>query len=295
MLTIFAVPKAFEGIYDTIQRNAVGSWKRLEPTCKIVLFGSDQGVADAADDLQVDHVPDVKVNGYGTPLLSDVFTRIARIATTRLVCYVNGDIILLQDFIAAIERIPFERFLMVGRRWDLDLDRRLDFSGPSWAGDLRQRAVAEGRLFRPEGIDYFVFPLECGLEALPDFAVGRPAWDNWMIARAHELRFQIVDATAATTVVHQNHGYTHVQDRRGPRWQGPEADANRELAGQGRLVFHVYTPLDATHVVTAGGVRRASGGPYCRARAVRFCKETFLLRHLVALRKLILMACGKKR
>ena len=75
MLTIFCVPRPFEGHFGVIQRNAIASWKVLRPTPEIILFGDEAGIDRAATDLEVRHVPAVAKNEFGTPLLSDVMAQ----------------------------------------------------------------------------------------------------------------------------------------------------------------------------------------------------------------------------
>jgi len=58
------------------------------------------------------------------------------------------------------------------------------------------------------GLDYFIFP--CGLfRDIPPFAVGRPAWDNWLVYKARSLGLPVIDATKMVTAIHQNHAYSH--------------------------------------------------------------------------------------
>ena len=102
MLTIFALPKPFRGHIATIQRNAIGSWARLRPSCQILLLGSEEGTAEIAKEFDVCHVPEVAVNEYGTPLLNDLFEKAEKLARYELLCYVNCDIILMDDFIQAV-------------------------------------------------------------------------------------------------------------------------------------------------------------------------------------------------
>lgn len=64
---------------------------------------------------------------------------------------------------------------------------------------------------------------------LPEFTVGRPGWDNWMIWYARTVGMPVVDISASALVVHQSHDYAHVPRARGSRWEGPEGDANRTL------------------------------------------------------------------
>jgi hypothetical protein len=105
------------------------------------------------------------------------------------------------------------------------------------------------------GSDYFIFPKGDAIGKLPAFAVGRPAWDNWLIYHARQLRVPVIDATKAVTVIHQNHGYGHVPEQRDEGWEGPEADWNRGLIGGEDQVF---TLLDATHLMTPDGLLAAA-------------------------------------
>ena len=123
MLTLFTIPKPFRGHIAVIQRNAIRSWTLLRPACEIILFGHEEGTAEVAAEFGLRHVPEVARNEYGTPLVSDLFAQAQRLATCERLGYVNADIILLSDFLRAVQRIPFRRFLMIGRRWDLDLDQ----------------------------------------------------------------------------------------------------------------------------------------------------------------------------
>jgi hypothetical protein len=59
-------------------------------------------------------------------------------------CYLNCDIILLTDFLDAFERVrrQMPKFLMVGRRWDTDITRSIDFGRVDWE-DRNAQAGAE--------------------------------------------------------------------------------------------------------------------------------------------------------
>ena len=263
MLTIFSIPKPFTGHIGIIQRNAIASWRRLDPSCEIILFGNDAGVKEAAEEFGVTHVPDVECTDFGTPLLSSVFARVNHIARNPLLCYVNGDIMLLGDFLETIRRIPFERFLAVGQRWDLDVTEALDISSRDAETNLRRRLDADGSLHAITGIDYFVFSRDSGLSEMPPFAVGRPGWDNWFIYNARRLRLPVVDITPATRVIHQNHDYRHVPNQQGKSYEGPEADKNRTIMGGWEYVFSLH---DATHILTPTALRRATGPEYRRRR-----------------------------
>ncbi len=67
MLTLFAIPKAFRGHINTIQRNAIKSWTLLNPKPEIILLGDDEGTAEVAQEFGLIHIPEVDRNEYGTP------------------------------------------------------------------------------------------------------------------------------------------------------------------------------------------------------------------------------------
>jgi len=266
MLTIFTLPKPFTGHSAIIQRNAINSWLKLKPTCEIILCGNDYGIAETAAELYVKHEPSVETNEYGTPLLSSAFQVIKEKASNSLLCYVNADIIITQSLIDAVRQVNFKEYLLVGQRWNLDIDEALDYEHPGWEKQLLEKVDLEGKIQPPFGSDYFIFPKEVNWE-IPDFAVGRPGWDNWLIFRARALKIQVVDATLVGTVVHQNHNYAHIKDSLNPNsFEGPEAEKNRNLMGNGDTSFNIG---DATYLVTTAGVCKAKDYKYLKYRVIR--------------------------
>jgi len=254
MITFFTSPKSFEGLFDIIQRNAILSWLKSCPSCEIILFGDDRGTSQVADEYGLIHNPKVSRNEFGRPLINSIFTNAVKTATNDILCYINTDIIILPDFPTIVEAFnKKERFLVVGRRWNLDVTESINFEEGSWGDKLRNRARSVGRLFTPDGIDYFVFTPELWDE-IPPFAIGRPAWDNWMIYKARSLRVPVIDVTDAVTVIHQNHHYQYQieEGRRVHPFDSLEARRNLELAGR---LSHTFNVLDASHYVKDGDIR----------------------------------------
>jgi hypothetical protein len=266
MLTIFTIPKPFREDAVILQQNAIRSWSQICPTCEIILCGNDPGVADTASAYGIGHIPDVACNEYGTPFLSSAFEQVLGVAKNRLLCYVNADIIFLSDLISSVRRVTFAQFLMVGQRWNLHITEPIPFEEQDWERELREAALAKAALSPPGAIDYFVFPRSTVPE-LPDFVVGRPGWDNWFIYQFRASGVPVIDVTKTNMVIHQNHGYGHVSQRRkGTRWEGPEADHNLRLMGSEELA---YTVLDSTHMLTDRALLPAVEYKYLRRRAVR--------------------------
>lgn len=225
MLTLFALPKAFEGHIGIIQRNAITSWTLLRPRPEIILFGDEPGTADIAAELGLRRSPEIALTEFGAFRLDDIFAKAQAESRTEFLCYVNADIILLQDFMDAVERTRnwTKRFLMVGQCWDTDITDAIDFARPDWENLLRSIVSAAAKQRAITGIDYFVFPV--GLYSkIPPFGLGRTFWDNWLVWRASRSGASVVDATTVATVVHQNHPFSWT-------WMGPEQKRNVDLAG----------------------------------------------------------------
>jgi hypothetical protein len=262
VITLFSIPKAFVGPIGAIQRNAVASWVALNGG-QVILLGDEEGTAEAAADAGAFHVTGVATSDLGTPRLDDAFARVDAVAEYPLRCFVNGDVILLDDFVPAVRRAreAASAFLMIGSTLDLEVDEPLALSESSVRTELWRRAQAEGVSRGATAIDYFAFT--GGLfDPVPPFVVGRSRFDNWLVWRGRE-RGIVVDASRAVVAVHQRHDYGHVRGGLDEAHFGVEADRNLELAG-GK--DHLYTIHDASHRLTADGRLSRNLGAIGRAR-----------------------------
>ena len=245
MLTIFAIPKPFYGKNEVIQINAIKSWTLLKPRPEIILFGDDDGARDAAKDLGVQHFPKVARSENGAPLLNDLFAKAQSKTDNTFLCYVNADIILMGDFMEAFMRVVQykRRFLMVGQRWDIEIENRLDFSY-NWEENLKENVLQHGKLHPVSGIDYFVFSRGVWGE-IPPFNIGRGYWDNWLIHRARSRFVPVINTTQVVTAIHQNHDWSHIPGGRNEALIGPDAQINKELS-----IKHVFDLDYVTHELT---------------------------------------------
>lgn len=252
MITIFSTPKTFKNDIGIIQRDAILSWKKLRPQPEIILLGDDAGVAEAAQEFQVLHIRQIKKSEFGTPLVDDIFEKAQKIAKNRILAYVNADIILMGDFVKAVESIKEEKFLMVGRRSDLNVKEPINFQATNWEKKLKEKIIKEGKLHGPSGIDYFVFPR--GLwHKIPSLALGRTCWDNWLMCEASSLGASLIDATPVVTALHQNHTYSHHREGKVGVWKGKEAEINLKLSGGDA---HFFTIRDADLILTPTGLKK---------------------------------------
>jgi hypothetical protein len=104
---------------------------------------------------------------------------------------------------------------------------------------------------------------------IPDFAIGRAGWDNWMIYHALHSGWLVINATPSLMVVHQDHDYSHLPGGK-PHYTLEESHQNVRLAGGYR---HIYNILDANCDLVGGRICRPQLTP---ARLLRWV-ERFLM------------------
>jgi hypothetical protein len=274
-ITLLAMPKPFQGHIGVIQRNAIKSWTCLQPRPEIFLFGEENGVAEIAAELTLHHLHNIARNEFGTPLLNDLLARARQIAPTNLLCYANSDIILLQEFLTAIDLVQasFPHFLAVAHRLNIDINDPLDFASDG-EQKLRYEMLPHGTPGDDTAIDVFVFPRDVYTE-VPPLAIGRAWFDQWLIKEAHRLGIPIVDITHKARAIHQNHSYTHIDGGQKGAYWGEEA--LRSLAVYGGKP-HAFTLLDATHEITLSGEIQPVRFRRTRHQARQWLWRNFVLR-----------------
>ena len=239
LLTIFTTPKPFKDSHIiTIQRNALRSWKALGDEVDVLVIGDDEGVAENALALGVRHIPQVKCNAHGTPLISSMLANAREHSRSPYLAIVNTDIILFPDLLEAIRNTVAvkQQFVLIGQRWDMDVTAELPGGVQAFA-EFKQLVKSAGKLHPPMGSDYFLFPRSC-YETIPDFAIGRAGWDNWFIFNSRFQGWPLVDATHDVTIVHQSHDYRHLPGGQ-PHYRLPETDENVEQAGGYHTIFTI--------------------------------------------------------
>lgn len=210
MITIFATCKPFVGDDDWRQRNAIKSWLKI--TSSIILFGDDQGTKQAAREFDCLYVPDVKCNEHDRPYVNDMFKRAQDIGHGVHFCYVNADN-MVKGLAEAFEHVgkKFPHFLFVGKRWDWIYPVEVEGINEDWWGRHRK-----GSLHNEWALEYFGFSKGL-LRNLPEFLVGWPGWDNWVVLNTLRAEVPVVDVTKVVTCVHQKHERSWQNDRENPQ------------------------------------------------------------------------------
>ena len=278
-ITIFTAPKPFTNPHiDIIQRNAIRSWAALGEGVHVVMLGDETGVVEAGKEMGVEVIADVKRNSSGTPMVSSLFSLALNAASHSIMAYVNADILLLPDFLIAINQVAAntKQFLMVGQRWDLEVNQPIDFSS-GWQESLKKDCSEKGILHKPSGSDYFVYPRECFAD-IPDFAIGRAGWDNWMIYEARRKGWKTIDATSSIQIIHQNHDYAHLPGGQS-HYQLPETAENVRMAGGAR---HIFTLQDVNWKLEQGKISRKKLSASALTREIEIFPLTTIHSELLA-------------
>jgi len=254
-LAIFTTCKPFTGKFATLQRNALQSWALIRPRCEILVFGDEPGVAEICRELSLRQIPNVARSEHGTPLLDALFESAQHETSAPVLACVNADIMLTSAIVTATEtaRRRYARFLLITRRWNVDLERAWDFEAPEWESALVDYARSHG-IQEPlgGGVDVFAYPR--GMWGpLPPFAIGRGRWDSAIIYEARRLAIPVIDASPLVTCLHPNHHYSD-QIRSTPAgYVGPDGERNERLLGGAEFIF---SSLNATHILEPAGIRR---------------------------------------
>ena len=266
--TIFSIPKPFVDPHiSIIQRNAIQSWKQLDEDIEIMLMGNEEGLKEVANEFDVRHFPNVKLNSSGTPLLSSAFEIAYKKSQTQDLLFINSDIIIFKDLADLTSQIELSSFLLIGKRIDLDVTKPINYNNKHWSDELLSRGETDGKLHAATGIDYFYFKKE-DWKQFPDFAVGRPGWDNWFIYEARRRKIPVINATQSIKVIHQNHHYFKYQKNDKGKWLQSAKDENKALIGGNKRVF----TIDDTNWKIQNGKLKRKRASFCRM--VKYLADT---------------------
>ena len=263
MLTLFTSPRSFaEPPFGLIQRNAIRSWLALNPPPQILVFGNDEGVAELASEFSLLHVQEVECDERGAPMRSAMCELARHLARHELLCSINADIILLDGFGQAVERLREgssdsrlqNGFVAAGRRCNLDLEAEIDFADPGWRVRLGERARREGELFIASAMDYFIYPKRVSPSARLSFPGAAPGWDPWFLYQFQRRGLPIIDLTPVVSVVHQNHETSAELAAKRCRW-ARDAAAMARLRQAGGF-SSMATLREADWVLTTAGLEK---------------------------------------
>jgi hypothetical protein len=226
-LTLATVPLPFKGNQLTIthQHNAIKSWTLLEPRPNIILLGDEIGTKDAASQYNAMHVPGIGVNELGDLSMRSIFRKIDQKAETDWICYIDTDVILLDDFMPTFEYLiaRYHNFSTCGGRWDANIPNKVNFDSPDW------RKYVCNQVFKQhnKGSDYCIYR-KGFYHNIPDFSIGRGAWDGWRMGYPKSIGVPLINLQNVVKAVHQRHGH---------RWSNQPGTAYNKSLSKGVVAW----------------------------------------------------------
>lgn len=224
-VTIFAAPiRPFSNTTEDPHYQALLSWLMLSPTPEIILLGNDPSFHRISDQFpgRVSVDPRIDYNMMGTPMFHSMFAR-AQQTNADISVLVNGDILLLQDFMEALHKThaTHEDWVLFGQHWNLDLDDSLPISFArktagivemqSRISDLPLNPTEAPKFVRSNGmpdpkstaIDFWAWnnneeaPLLT--TPMPPFSLDRGSYEKWVVQHIIEesVTRAVVDAAEA--------------------------------------------------------------------------------------------------
>jgi hypothetical protein len=167
-----------------------------------------------------------------SPLINDLIKQALPKISTPLVGFINSDIIILEDFADKIAQIVLKYgpdIFMTGTRYQIKLPYEVD-SPESYA-----RIQGEERRIYDEmsSADIFIASKEFYAkmaDAMPNFIMGRYAWDNWIHTYAEINIKEKYNCTKVLPTLHCVHSIEHIERQEGlPGRRAPSAVHNIRL------------------------------------------------------------------
>jgi hypothetical protein len=207
-ITFICCPKPFLPEYKNIQTNAILSWKNLKCCNNIVVVGDEFGIEEFCTENNLINEKNVNRNEWGTPLLDSIF-ELGYKHSEKYVCYVNSDIIFLEDFDKTFEvifKLNKDKFLFTGRQWSVKIDYLINFKD----NDEVQKLILDVKNYNKQNascaIDYFLHTKTTFEKILP-FAIGRWHWDRWLMYEALRINIMTIDLSDTIMAIHQDAKY----------------------------------------------------------------------------------------
>ena len=195
-----------------IHFNTLHNWAKFIPLMQPVLFSSrsTQQFDNIARQLgwHVYQIP--RVNDHGTPYISDMLDVIMNNDTYNSIFYgfANGDILFdtsLSETLKALTSrksiLPQAPILVTGQRTNYRMSD--NWKQPIVDFYYIEQLRARGKLFRTDAEDYFLFTRDFPRYLFKELVIGRPAYDNYLVAMSVKFNVSVLDATNTITALHQ--------------------------------------------------------------------------------------------
>jgi len=239
--------KRFKAPYSMIQHSALYSWKVHD--IKVVASANEIGVKENCKDYSnitlINGVKRARELGFSnqSPIVRDLIEKALPHIETPLIGLINSDIIIASNFSENLNKI-LEKYgyniFLASSRENIHLNNLVN------SPESYMTVQKENRLFYDEctSSDVFItskFWWKKIISSMPDFILGRFAWDNWLHLYAelnmHDFRY---NSSKELVIIHCDHSYEHIYVQEKAREkEAPSSQYNLKLwkESQHSLIF----------------------------------------------------------
>ncbi len=219
LLTLFTTFKPGSE-WINIQSNTIWNWAQFYPDVQPVLYVNpnlDPLLIQRAKDIgwEVYLVP--RANEYGMPFIHDLFAVTDKMADSHFIGYANGDILFNKSLTSTLKSVLYSvtqssLTMVVGKRADIKINASsqvpfysiqdvTNAGNSSKLDNLHKQNITDFILLsnHDNGIMY-QFPWD---RISQNLVVGRPGYDNYLVAKAIEHSIKVIDATNTVLPLHQ--------------------------------------------------------------------------------------------
>eukprot|EP00123_Amoebidium_parasiticum_P010219 comp19964_c1_seq1/m.24331 comp19964_c1_seq1/g.24331 ORF comp19964_c1_seq1/g.24331 comp19964_c1_seq1/m.24331 type:complete len:614 (-) comp19964_c1_seq1:338-2179(-) len=184
--------------------NSIQSWRLLQPSPEIFVFTDSNGrsLREKIDAEAVRVFGDVPKNEYGSLIVSDIFNRASKSASSRVLVYASYSVLLgttLTEAVHAVDSREKGYFLVVGRRCLLPSKGLVNLDISAFFVQTPSKCEPDASLH----LDYLVFTK--GLwPKVPDFALVGNLWQRYLVHQVLINEQFVAEASAVVKAINQN-------------------------------------------------------------------------------------------
>lgn len=206
---------------NIVHNNTLANWASFKPFVNLILFSNESDVLSTSVKYGWDAISLSNTSRFrNPPVLREMFLTAMEKYDTPWYGYINADILFTSDliktlrFISSTFPLNTSRVLITGRRTNVNNVTLVNISSDD---AIRHTAASFGSLFREDAEDYFITTKSFPWSTVLPVVVGRPGYDNWLVAEAWcRLETAVIDVTDTNVMLHQttqkggnSEGHTH--------------------------------------------------------------------------------------
>ena len=259
----------------TVHNNTIMNWAKLKPHVNLLLFTNDSHWSDTARRHGWDVIPPTN-NSFPDrpPVLKEMFEAAKARYDTLWYGYVNADILFTDGLLTHLtvltnnHNATHRRIMLTGRRTNVQNVSLID---PLSDNKLLSMAKSNGTLYKEDAEDFFITTKSFPWDTILPVVVGRPAYDNWLVAEARcRMQTDVIDVSDTLLALHQTtikggnlEGHSHKENDINFNIFKKHKLKPNFLSGLTTCVsFNTYTTL----CDKLGVSRRTNVGPMCACK-----------------------------